>query len=82
VFEAPHISVLLTAVLLVKASVSANDPNIWKPAVFRGLVIGKSTENQLIAVLGKPQWVGREQDTNLPMLTFHTTGMGTQFARG
>jgi hypothetical protein len=42
----------------------------WVPAVYHGLVMGKSTRADVLRVLGKPTWVGREADTGIPMMNF------------
>ena len=42
----------------------------WASASYRGLIMGKSTRADVYKVLGKPKWVGREQDTRRPMITY------------
>ena len=42
----------------------------WVAASYHGLVVGKSTRSDVLRVLGKPKWVGREQDTGIPMMTY------------
>lgn len=46
---------------------------IWSPAVYRGLVMGKSTKQELIRKLGQPHSSGREEDTGVPILSYDTT---------
>jgi hypothetical protein len=53
----------------------ANDPQAaiskkWVPAVYRGLVVGRSTKADVLRVLGKPKSVGKEQDTGVPTISY------------
>jgi hypothetical protein len=45
----------------------------WVPAVYHGLVVGKSTRADVLRVLGKPTWVGHESDTGTPMMDFQVS---------
>lgn len=42
----------------------------WNPATYHGLIMGKSTRADVYKVLGKPKFVGREQDTGIPIMTY------------
>lgn len=42
----------------------------WVPAVYHGLVMGKTTRADVLRALGKPTWVGHESDTGTPMMDF------------
>jgi len=42
----------------------------WAPAVYRGLVVGKSSKADALKVLGKPDWIGKESETLTPMMNF------------
>jgi len=46
---------------------------VWQPAVYRGLTVGKSTVAEVKRVLGKPYWVGREEQTGTPMSVYLVT---------
>lgn len=44
-------------------------PSTWRPATYRGLVVGKSRRGDMLRVLGKPDWSGppgdqRNDDSN------------------
>jgi hypothetical protein len=45
-------------------------PRTWMPATYKGLVMGKSTRQEVLRVLGKPEWVGRESDTGVATMEF------------
>ena len=42
----------------------------WAPGVYRGLVVGKSSQADALRVLGKPEWTGKESETRTPMMGF------------
>ena len=42
----------------------------WVPGVYHGLVMGKSTRNDVRRVLGKPEWEGNESDTGVPIISY------------
>jgi len=44
----------------------------WSPAVYRGLVMGKSTKQELVQKLGQLQSTGREEDMGVPILSYET----------
>jgi hypothetical protein len=71
--ELTRMIVVLLAILLLKTSAACSDTGVWKPASYRGVVVSQSSEKQLISILGKPNWIGKEQDTGLPILTFSVT---------
>ena len=43
---------------------------VWVPAVYHGLVMGQSTREDIVKVLGKPKWIGKEQDTGIPIIEY------------
>jgi hypothetical protein len=45
----------------------------WVPAVYRGLVIGKSSRADALKVLGQPTWTGKEEASGTPMMVFNTS---------
>jgi hypothetical protein len=42
----------------------------WIPAIYHGLTVGTSTRKDVARVLGKPKWVGKEEDTGLPISSY------------
>jgi hypothetical protein len=52
------------------AATQQETAEIWKPAHFQNLTVDQSTTKQVIAELGKPTYVGREEDTGAPMWTY------------
>jgi hypothetical protein len=44
--------------------------SVWKPAHFRNLIVGQSTTKEVIAELGNPTYIGKEEDTGVPMWTY------------
>jgi len=42
----------------------------WVPAVYHGLVVGRSTRSDVVRVLGKPEWKGNESDTGVPIISY------------
>jgi len=42
----------------------------WVPAVYHGLVVGKSTRNNVLRILGKPKSTGRAAESDPPMLYY------------
>lgn len=46
---------------------------VWKPAVYRGLVMGESSREDVLQKLGTPQYEGREQDTGVPIMSYSVT---------
>lgn len=52
----------------VKAKVAAIKKAGWQPASYQGLIIGKSTQADMLRILGKPHWSGApaEQEKNDP----------------
>jgi hypothetical protein len=45
----------------------------WSPAVYRGLVMGKSSRADALKVLGTPVWTGVEEGTGTPMMVFNVS---------
>ena len=45
----------------------------WVPAVYRGLVMGKSSRADALKVLGQPTWTGKEEASGTPMMTFNVS---------
>jgi hypothetical protein len=68
------LATVLLASLVCQAGLRSNSQKhvskTWVPAVYHGLVMGKSTRAAVLRVLGKPTWVGRESDTGIPMMNF------------
>jgi hypothetical protein len=46
---------------------------VWTPAVYHGLVVGKSTRGQVLKVLGKPTSTGNVADTYTPYLGYEVS---------
>jgi hypothetical protein len=44
--------------------------NSWSAATYHGLVMGKSTREDVFKVLGKPKWAGSEPDTGVPIMSY------------
>ena len=42
----------------------------WVPAVYHNLVVGNSTRDEALKILGKPNSTGKEQDTGIPTMTY------------
>jgi hypothetical protein len=68
----------ITLLLIALASLlqsKAQNPSSrgWQPAVYHGLTIGKSTMSEVRKALGKPYWVGREEETGTPMTLYLVT---------
>lgn len=45
----------------------------WSAAVYRGLVMGKSSRADVVKVLGTPVWTGVEEGTGTPMMVFNVS---------
>jgi hypothetical protein len=63
------------ATLLVTMAVHSAIPQTlasksWSAATYHGLVMGKSTRADVYKVLGRPKFVGREQDTGIPIMSY------------
>ena len=48
----------------------AKHSTTWTPAIYRGIIVGQSTRGDVVKILGKPKWIGKEQDTGLPMVNY------------
>jgi hypothetical protein len=71
----PRAILLTTLVISTALYVESQVPTSkqWNPATYHGLVVGKSTRAEVFKVLGKPKWVGREQDTGVPIMSYDVT---------
>jgi hypothetical protein len=63
------------AICLVVTAADAAGPQVqarksWAPASYHGLIMGKSTRDDVRRVLGKPKWVGKEGDTGVPIMNY------------
>jgi hypothetical protein len=67
------LAILIVSTLTQVASTQVKPDKPWTPAVYHGLVMGRSTRAAVIGVLGKPKWVGHEQDTGAPILVYDVT---------
>ena len=52
------------------ASPQAQSTKPWAPVTYHGLVMGKSTRADVLSILGKPKWAGKEPDTGIPIMSF------------
>lgn len=43
---------------------------VWKAATYKGLVVGTSSRSDVIRTLGKPKYIGPEEDTGEPIMEF------------
>jgi hypothetical protein len=64
---------LFVTIVVHSAIPQAPASKSWSAASYRGLVMGKSTRADVYKVLGKPKFVGREQDTGIPIMTYEVT---------
>lgn len=50
---------------------------VWRPATYRGLIMGKSTRVDMLRVLGKPNWTELfEEEKVKPVVWYHYEGQG------
>ncbi len=61
---------LLVGMALNCAGAQAPASRPWSAATYHGLTVGTSTRADVLKVLGKPNFVGREEDTGVPTITF------------
>jgi hypothetical protein len=63
---------ILSIILAVGSfSATAQTPDAeWKSGKFHNLIIGKSTSDEVRSELGKPAFVGKEEDTGVPLITY------------
>jgi hypothetical protein len=61
------ITVLQTSGAQDTAKKLSNSPSkeTWRPGIYRGLVVGKSTQADMLRILGKPSWSGYEPDVEI-----------------
>jgi hypothetical protein len=52
------------------AAAQAPDLRPWSAATYHNLVVGTSTRDDVLRLLGKPNIIGREQDTGVPTMTY------------
>lgn len=45
----------------------------WAPANYRGLIVGKSTQTDVLRILGNPKSGRKEQDTGIPYLDYEVS---------
>jgi hypothetical protein len=45
----------------------------WVPAVYRGLIVGKSTRGDVLRVLGKPKYIDKEEETGIPRSNYEVS---------
>ena len=65
---------IFLAMMLPLAAGSQTPPSSqWKAANYRGLIMGKSTRADVLRVLGKPKWIGKEEDTGVPIMEYEVT---------
>jgi len=75
-----HMKTLLGITLLFLAFASSLEPKaqkpsspVWRPAVYRGLVVGKSSVAELKKVLGKPERIVHSEGTPTPLMVYSVT---------
>lgn len=61
---------LLVGMALNCAGAQAPAARPWSAATYHGLTVGTSTRADVLKVLGKPNFVGKEEDTGIPIITF------------
>lgn len=54
--------ILLLSLLLTQSPPARPTQQLWRPAIYRGLVMGKSKRAQMLRVFGQPKW-SREAET-------------------
>lgn len=68
--KTPNIALLAVLVLGLALQSPGQDSRKWSAAVYDHLVVGESSRNAVLKQLGKPDWVGQEADTGLPVMHF------------
>jgi hypothetical protein len=63
--------VMFLASMVLRSS-AAQTPALkpWSAATYHGLTVGTSTRADVLKLLGKPNYVGREEDTGVPIMTY------------
>ncbi len=68
------LNVILATSLLATAPYRAGPQapalNSWSAAKYHGLTVGTSTRVDVLRILGRPNYVGREEDTGTPIMTY------------
>jgi hypothetical protein len=65
------VQIIIFAMMMPLAAFSQTTASVlWKPANYRGLIMGKSTPADVLRVLGKPKWTGKEEDTGVPIIVY------------
>jgi hypothetical protein len=62
--------VLFVALLSTPAINSQEVTASWQPATYHGIVVGQSSKDDVVRVLGTPKTFGHEQDTGTATLTY------------
>jgi hypothetical protein len=57
-------------IVIQQASPQKLPERSWSPATYHDLTVGLSTKDDVLRVLGKPNTIGKEQDTGLPTMTY------------
>jgi hypothetical protein len=50
-----------------------SEENPWVPAIYDGLITGKSTAAEVRKVLGRPESIGKEEDDGTPILFYNVS---------
>ena len=64
---------LVTVFVLMTVNCSAPQaPAVkpWSAATYHGLIVGTSTRAEVLNLLGRPDYVGREEDTGTPIMNY------------
>jgi hypothetical protein len=48
-------------------------PSVWRPAAYRGLVVGKSSVAELKKILGKPERLVHSEGSSTPLMVYSVT---------
>ena len=64
------VATLIMTMPVYRAVAQAPALKPWSAAVYRGLVAGTSTREDVLKLLGKPAWSGGEPDTGTPIITY------------
>jgi hypothetical protein len=68
-----HLVFLAFPSIGTRAAQGSTHPRIWAPAVYHGLVVGKSTRGEVLKTLGKPTSKGIVADSNTPYIGYGVT---------
>lgn len=64
---------LVTVLVLMTVNYAASQASAvkpWSAATYHGLIIGTSTRAEVLKLLGRPDYVGREEDTGTPIMNY------------